>query len=152
MDSKKLQIEQLEKRIKLFSEAKKHPRPPTGWIKTTRLALGMTLQQLGAKLSITKQSVHELESREIDGSITLKSLSEAAKALDMELVYGLVPIDGTIGKYIEKKAHQMAEEIVYRTSTTMKLEDQGVSYERIQKAIEERAIIIKQDLPKSLWD
>jgi predicted DNA-binding mobile mystery protein A len=152
MDSKKLQIEQLEKRIKLFLEAQKHPRPPIGWIKTTRLAFGMTLQQLGAKLSITRQSAHELESREKEGSITLKALSEAAKALDMELVYGLVPIDGTLEKYIEKKAHQMAEEIVYRTSASMKLEDQGVSYERIQKAIEERAKIIKHELPKSLWD
>lgn len=152
MDSKKLQIEQLEKRIKLFSEVQKYPNPPTGWIKATRLALGMTMQQLGNKLSITKQSVQELENREKEGSITLKALNEAAKALDMKLVYGLVPLDGTLEKYIEKKAHEMAEEIVNRTSTSMKLEDQGVSYERIQKAIEERTKIIKQDLPKSLWD
>lgn len=152
MDSKKLQIDQLEKRIKLFSEAQKYSKPPTGWIRATRLALGMTLQQLGTKLSMTKQSVQDLENREKLGSITLKSLSEAAKALDLELVYGLVPKDGTLEKYIEKRAHKMAEEIVNRTSATMKLEDQGVSYDRIQKAIEDRTKIIKHELPKSLWD
>lgn len=152
MDSKKLQIEQLEKRLKLFSEARKYPKPPIGWIRAIRLALGMTMQQLGTKLSMTKQSVQDLENREKEGSITLKSLSEAAKALDMELVYGLVPKDGTLEKYIEKKAHKMAEEIVNRTSASMKLEDQGVSYDRIQKAIEDRTKIIKYELPKSLWD
>jgi predicted DNA-binding mobile mystery protein A len=152
MDSQKLQIEQLEKRIRLFSEAQKLPNPPTGWIKAIRLALGMTLQQLGVKLSITKQGVKELEVRENEGSITLKTLSEAAKALDMKLVYGLVPIDGSLEKYIEKKAREMAEEIVYRASVSMQLEDQGNTYERIQKAIEERSEKIKQTLPKSLWD
>ena len=152
MNKKKLQIEQLESRIKLFSATRQLPNPPTGWVKATRLALGMSLQQLANKLSMTKQSVQEIETREKEGAITLKSLRETARALDMELVYGFVPKDGSLDQYIENKARSLAEKIVSRTSNTMKLEDQENTKERIKKAIEDRTMKIKQDLPKSLWD
>ncbi len=152
MNKKKLQIEQLESRIKLFSATRQLPNPPTGWVKATRLALGMSLQQLANKLSMTKQSVQEIETREKRGAITLKSLRETARALDMELVYGFVPKDGSLDQYIENKARSLAEKIVSRTSNTMKLEDQENTKERIKKAIEDRTMKIKQDLPKSLWD
>jgi predicted DNA-binding mobile mystery protein A len=152
MDKKKLQIEQLESRIKLFSPTLQLPNPPTGWVKAIRSALGMTMQQLANKLGITKQSVQEIELREKEGSITLKSLKETARALDMELVYGFVPKEGTLDKYLESKARFLAEQIVYRTSISMKLEDQQNSNERIKKAIDERTILIKQELPKALWD
>jgi predicted DNA-binding mobile mystery protein A len=152
MDKKKLQIEQLEARIKLFSPTRKLPNPPTGWVKAVRLALGMSLQQLANKLGMTKQSVQELETREKEGAITLKSLREAARALDMELVYGFLPKEETLEKYIEGKARSLAEKIVSRTSNTMKLEDQQNTNERIKKAIEDRTLIIKQELPKTLWD
>lgn len=39
-----------------------------------------------------------------------------------------------------------------RTSHTMKLEDQENREERLQKAIEDRAEQIKQEVPKYLWD
>jgi predicted DNA-binding mobile mystery protein A len=107
---------------------------------------------LANKLGITKQSVQEIEIREKEGAITLKSLRETARALDMELVYGFVPKEGTLNKYIESKARSLAEKIVSRTSNTMKLEDQQNTNERIKKAIEDRTLKIKQELPKTLWD
>ena len=152
MDKKKLQIQQLDKRMKLFAQAQKYPTPSTGWVRAIRMALGMTLQQLANKLSITKQGAKEVELREKEGAITLKSLRETARAMNMELVYGFVPIEGSLDKNIEKKAHELAKSIVLRTSNNMKLEDQENSKERIQKAIEERTTSILQELPKSLWD
>ncbi len=152
MNKKKLQIEQLESRIKLFSPTRQLPNPPTGWVKAIRLALGMSLQQLANKLSMTKQSVQEIEIREKEGAITLKSLRETARALDMELVYGFVPKDGSLENYIEIKARSLAKKIVSRTSNTMKLEDQENTKDRLKKAIEERTVIIKEELPKALWD
>ncbi len=152
MNKQKLQLEQLESKMKLFSTVRQLPNPPTGWVKAIRLALGMSLKQLANKLSITKQSVQEIETREKEGTITLKSLRETARALDMELVYGFVPKDGSLEKYIEKKARSLAEKIVFRTSNTMKLEDQENSTQRIKKAVEERTSLIKQELPKALWD
>lgn len=152
MNKRKLQIEQLEARIKLFAPASQLPNPPTGWVKAIRLSLGITMQQLANKLSVTKQNVQKLETRESEGAITIKSLKEVARALDMDLVYGFVPKSGSLDRYIESKAREMAKKIVFRTSNTMRLEDQENSEERIKKAIEERTIIIKNELPKTLWD
>lgn len=152
MNKNNIQIEQLESRMKHFSFGLDLPNPPTGWVKAIRLALGMSLQQLGQKLSMTKQSAQELETREKEGSITIKSLREAANALDMELVYGFVPKSGSLEKYIDQKARLLAKKIVLGTSNTMKLEDQEVSKERLRKAYEDRIFQIKQELPKALWD
>lgn len=147
-----LQIDQLESKIKVYAPIVNVTAPPTGWIKAVRLALGMTLQQLAKRISITKQSVQEMEQREKNGSITLKSLSEAAKALDMDLVYGFVPKDGSLNSLIDRKVRELATKIVSRTSHSMILEDQGISDERIAKAIEERTTKLKYEMPKILWD
>lgn len=152
MKNKKLQIAQLEDKLKGFTSAQKVTVPATGWLKAVRISLGMSLQQLGDKLSITKQSVQEIELREKEGNITLKNLREAANALDMQVVYGLVPKDGSLETLIDRKARELAIRIVSRTSNTMKLEDQENTQQRLKKAIEERTAIIKQELPKMLWD
>src|SRR6056297_2666019 len=115
MDNKKLQIEQFERKLKGFSSATEVVPPPIGWIKAIRTTLGMTLQQLADKLSITKQSVQEIEQREIEGKITLKGLRETAAAMDMQLVYGLVPKDGGLDALIDRKARELAKRIVSRT-------------------------------------
>jgi hypothetical protein len=83
---------------------------------------------------------------------TIKSLREIAHALDMQLVYGFVPNDGSLDALIEKRATELATKIVLRTNNTMKLEDQGNTNERIKKAIKERADEIKNEMPKILWD
>lgn len=152
MRHKSLQIQQLNSKLLVVASIKKITPPPTGWIKAVRTALGMSLQQLGNKLSITKQSLTEIERREKDGSITIKTLREAANALDMELVYGFVSKDGSLEALIDRKAKELATQIVMRTSNTMKLEDQTNSNKRIKKAIIERAAAIKNEMPKILWD
>jgi len=152
MKKKKLQIEQLSHKLKSYDAADKVVRPSIGWVKTIRTSIGMSLEQLGEKLGFTKQSAQNLEKREGDGSITIKALEDAARALEMKLVYGLVPIDGSLEKMIEKKARNLATEIVMRTSGNMKLEDQENSPERIRKAIEERTKEIMEEMPKKLWD
>ena len=135
-----------------FASLQKVAPPPTGWIKAIRNAIGMSMLQLGKRLSITKQSVQDIERREKDGSISIKALREAARALDMQLVYGFVPNDGSLEALIDRKAKELATQIVQRTSNSMKLEDQENSKQRIEKAIEERAAIIKNEMPKTLWD
>lgn len=147
-----LQIQHLNTKMLALTPLQKIAIPPTGWIKAIRSALGMSLQQLGNKLSITKQSVLDIEKREKDGTITLKALREVAKALDMQLVYGLVPNDGSLEALIERKAKELATQIVLRTSGTMKLEDQENTKQRIEKAIQERALAIQHEMPKILWD
>jgi predicted DNA-binding mobile mystery protein A len=150
--SQSLVKQHLEEKFQVIAPLKDMSMPSSGWIKAIRTALGMSLLQLGKKLQITKQSVLEIEKREKDGSITLKTMKEVARALDMQLVYGFVPIDGSLDALIDKKAKEVATKIVMRTSNTMQLEDQGNSSRRIEEAIKERTETIKKELPKILWD
>ena len=152
MGKKSLQIQQLNAKMLAYASLQKVAQPPTGWIKAIRNAMGMSMLQLGNRLSITKQSVQDIERREKDGSITIKALREAARALDMQLVYGFVPNDGSLELLIERKAKELATQIVMRTNNTMKLEDQENTKKRIEKAIQERTITIKNEMPKTLWD
>ena len=147
-----LQLQQLNNKMGDFALLKQVAIPPTGWIKAIRTAIGMSMQQLGKKLSVSKQAILDIENREKSGSITIKSLKEIARALDMQLVYGFVPNDGSLDALIEKKATELATKIVLRTSNTMKLENQGNTNTRIEKAIKERAEEIKNEMPKILWD
>ena len=152
MSKKKLLLQHLEDKMAAFSKVQETPVPATGWVRASRTALGMSMQQLGNRLNITKQSVQDIERREKDGSITLKSLQEAAGALDMQLVYGFVPKDGSLNQLIERKAKELATQIVMRTSNTMKLENQENSKARIERAIKERTEQLVNEMPKILWD
>jgi len=152
MGKKSLQIQQLNGKMLAYASIQKVVPPPTGWIKAIRNAIGMSMLQLGNRLSITKQSVQDIERREKDGSITIKALREAARALDMQLIYGFVPKDGSLELLIERKAKELATQIVMRTNNTMKLEDQENTRQRIETAIKERTTIIKTEMPKTLWD
>ncbi len=149
---RQLQIDQLHQKMLEFGKVRYIKVSDKGWVHTVRTTLGMTLEQLGKKLSLTRQNVKALEDREAEGSVTIKSLREAAHALDMELVYGFVPIDGTLKNHIAGKADRLARQIVNRTSHTMKLENQENSTARIEKAIQERKEEIIREMPKTLWD
>lgn len=152
MYKKSLQLQQLNSKMLGFASLKQVAMPPTGWIKAIRSTIGMSMQQLGNKLNVSRQGVMDIEKREKDGSITIKSLREIARAMDMQLVYGFVPNDGSLDALIEKRATELATQIVMRTANTMKLEDQANSKKRIETAIRERAAAIKNEMPKMLWD
>ena len=143
---------QLDDKILALHEAGDVIPPPTGWIYAIRYALNMSLKQLGKRMSITPQSVKEIQDREKNGTISIKVLRQVATALKMKFVYGFIPIDQTLSGMIEKRANEVAEEIVTRTSIHMNLEDQGLSEKQIQRAIERKVKEMKEQVPKMLWD
>jgi len=142
----------LNDKMLLLNDMKRAMIPMEGWINAVRTSIGMSLEQLATRMHKTRQSMREMEQREKDGNITLKTLSEAAKAMDMQLVYGFVAKDGSLEALIDRKAKELARSIVERTSVSMKLEDQENSASRIQQAINERADELKKEIPKILWD
>jgi len=152
MSKKALQLQQLSNKMRSFAVLKQIVPPPTGWVKATRLALGISTRQLGEKLAVSRQNIHDIEKREQTGAVTLKALKETAHAMNMQLVYGFVPDDGSLEALIDRKARELAMRIVARTSNSMVLEDQENSLERLQRAVEERADEIKREMPKALWD
>jgi predicted DNA-binding mobile mystery protein A len=152
MKNNKLQFQQLNEKLAQLTVLQHVNVPPIGWIKAIRNGIGMSMEQLGKKLTITKQGVMDIEIREKEGAVTIKSMQELAKALDLKFVYGFVPNAGSLEQMIENRAFEIARKIVERTSTSMKLEDPANSKERIEKAIKERASEIINKTPKILWD
>lgn len=148
----KLLIEQLDQKLKPFLKTRMVLVPDRGWINTIRTTLKMTMAQLGTRLNITRQGVKRIEESEANGTITINSLKEVANAMDFKFVYALVPKDGTIDDLIKIKAEKLAQRIVLRTNQNMKLEDQGIGDEKINRAIKDLANEIKREVRKSLWD
>jgi len=148
----KLIIEQVDRKLRVLKPLEMIIVPKNGWVNTVRVALKMSLKQLGKRMKITMQSVSEIEKREASGTITLNTLNEAAKALNMRLVYGFIPKENSLEEMIEKRAREIATEIVLRTSNTMKLEGQENSKDRISDSIKNKTEELIDVMPKYLWD
>ena len=84
------------------------------------------------------------------GTITLNTLRETAEALQMKLIYAIIPKEQSLEKLIESHARELAEKIVLRTSASMKLEDQENTNTRLAKAINEKIEELK-DEAKLRW-
>jgi predicted DNA-binding mobile mystery protein A len=152
MKKKKLIQAQLDKKLVQFNNLEKVVVPPNGWIYSIRQGINMSLRQLGERLSITPQSVKEIEEREKTGTISLKVLKQVASALDMYFVYGFIPKDKTLAKMVESRALDLAKQIVERASIQMNLEDQKINEIRLKQAVKEKAEELKKEMPSILWD
>ncbi|MGV6831068.1 MAG: mobile mystery protein A [bacterium] len=148
----RLMIEQLDNKLNVYASLINVNPPERGWLHVIRKAYKMSFRQFGERLGLTPPSAENIEKREMEGSITLKSLEEAGRALNMKLVYGFVPMDGSIKRSIELRARELATEIVRTTSNTMALEDQENTNERLQQAIDEKTEQIMYEMPRHLWD
>lgn len=152
INTRKLQIEQLDEKIKPFQKAKQVLVPDKGWINAIRTTLNMTMAQLGNKLQITRQGVKNMEESEAKGSISINSLKEIGQALELKLVYGFVPKNGTFDDLVTLKAKVLAQKIVLRTNQHMKLEAQGIGEDKLNEVVMELANELKREMKKSLWD
>lgn len=152
MDKRAIIRNQLDDKInRLLSSGEVIP-PGSGWIHAIRYGINMSLKQLGQRLSITPQSVKEIEERERQGTISLIVLRRVAQALNMRFVYGFIPNDQTLEGMIEKRAKEMAEIMVNQASIHMSLEDQGLSEDKLKRAVDQKAREFRDKVPKTLWD
>ena len=101
-------------------------RPAKGWIFAMRQVSGITLRELAARLKISHQTVAALEKSEAEDRITLKRLKEVAEQMDCQLVYAIVPRNGSIEEFARAKDSQEVIRRVLAVSHTMALEDQQV--------------------------
>ena len=151
-NQKKLVLEQLDRKLSAFYDMGKIQIPEKGWIRSIRTALNMTLEQFGNKMGMTKQGAKKIEASESSASISLKSLKEVARVLDLSFVYAFVPNAGSFEKMVEEKSRHLAKKIVLRANQNMLLEDQSMKEERIESAIEELSQEIKREMRRSIWD
>lgn len=141
----------LDKRLYPLMKADAFARPPRGWIRAIREALGMTTAQLAARLGIAQPSAVGLEKGEADKGITLQTLERAARALDCTLVYALVPRQ-PLETLVQERARELARGRLRAISHSMELEDQRVGDED-ERAQLERLVQKLIDGPGSaLWE
>ena len=125
--------------------------PPGGWIKAIREALGMTTRQLAARMGAARSRVTAIEKAEVNGSTTLKTLRDAADALNCTFVYAIVPTS-TLDDILRDQAAKKADVELARHHHTMRLENQAMDKRDLAA---ERERLVSDMLAGSLrrvWD
>src|ERR1700716_534540 len=118
---KRLRLRQLDRAIEPFLAAKNSPRPQKGWIRAIREATGIPVRQISQHLNKSLPLVNYLEKSEADYRITLGSLRDAADALGCQLVYALVPKNGSIQELADERSRTEAAENVRAVEHSMAL-------------------------------
>ena len=101
-------------------------RPPRGWIRALRDALGMSSTELAARMGLSQSRVPAIEQAEVSGSLRLDTLERAARALDCRLVYALVP-NSPLEETVRAQARRKATRHLVEVGHNMRLEDQVVT-------------------------
>lgn len=144
-------IRHLDRRFKVLKPLLKAPRPPKGWLRAVRDALGMTTAQFARRLGVSQPRVVELEKSEISGTVTLNTLQRAAEALGCTLVYALIPVR-PLEDVVRSQAEAVAARQLDGVQHTMRLEDQGVTHRRARQELLDRRIEELLRRPARLWD
>ncbi|MBG7614120.1 mobile mystery protein A [Brevundimonas sp. BAL450] len=151
MDQRALARKHLDRQLKGWRTLKRDRRPPHGWIRAIRDALGMSSRQAAMRMGIAQSTYTRFEQNEADDAITLATLRKAAGALDCTLVYALVP-NRPLEDTVRERARQVADRRLGRVHHTMRLEDQAMTPDDL--ALErERLVddILRNDM-RRLWD
>jgi predicted DNA-binding mobile mystery protein A len=147
---KDLKQRQLDAGLTRWRSAELPARPPSGWIKAIREALGMPAAHLAKRLGLVPSTVLRLETSEADDTISLGSLRRAAEALDCELQYALVPRQ-SIAQTMESQANKVARERMATIVHTMALEAQATSNETVDTQVKELAESLLKGSRRELW-
>ncbi len=125
-------------------------RPPKGWIKAIREALGMTTKQLGSRIGVSQSRAYDIEKAEANGSITLDSLERAANALDCKLVYTLVPRK-SLEEMVQDQALKIAKQNIQSIHHTMSLENQNIDETDEKEQVAQLAKQLSERSGSNLW-
>jgi predicted DNA-binding mobile mystery protein A len=149
---KNLLLEQLDATMTRLSCLRGMRRPVKGWLRAVREALGMSGKQFAMRLRVSAPRVSALEKGEVRGSVTLNTMRQAAAALNCSFVYNLVPLDGSLGDILRKRARILARKRISTVDQSMLLEDQRLSAPEQEKALEAEIEALLRKMPKDLWD
>lgn len=139
---------------KAFREARLdavRQRPPKGWIRAIRDALGLTARQLARRMGKTHSVIVRLEGSEMADTITLGSLRAAAEAMDCTLVYAIVP-NRSLTDTARARATAIADAHLARVHHTMRLEDQALQPDDLEHQRERLIASILARGGSRLWD
>ena len=83
----------------------------------------MTARQLAARMGAAPSRIPVIERAEVTGATTLKTLRQAAAAMNCTFVYAFVPLD-PLDDILRERAMQKARKNAARLAHTMSLENQ----------------------------
>lgn len=126
-------------------------RPRGGWVRAIRDALGMSSRQLARRMGVVQPRIVALEKAEVTGGTTLKSLREAAEALDCTLVYALVP-KAPLEELVRKRASSKAHDQFATVAQGMMLENQSLTVAQMNEEIERLTYEILDEPLRYLWE
>lgn len=122
--------------------------PRGGWLRATRQALGMSLEDLAGRLGIARSTVGRIEESEQRGTIQLKTLQRMAAELNCDLAYALVP-RVPLEKAVEDQRLAVARQLNRKVRTHMSLEGQDTEDKNLDQWRDERAVALVSD--RQLW-
>jgi predicted DNA-binding mobile mystery protein A len=141
---------QLDKRLNTLRYLDAFTRPPRGWIKAIREALGMTTAQLAQRIGVSQSRAFIIEKAEKEGSITMDSLERAARALDCRVVYALIP-KKPLNDLVEERARIVAKIRLQSTQHTMALEAQSVDASDEEEQLKQMIRRLIEKSGSELW-
>jgi predicted DNA-binding mobile mystery protein A len=142
---------QFDATLAKFSEVKLVQPPVKGWIRAVREALGMSGKQLAKRLQVSQPRVFKLEQAEPAGAVTLKTMQQAAEALDCVFVYAIVP-RSSLEETVRAQARLVAADRLQKVSHTMLLEAQTLSPEEQLDSLNAAVDELVRETPRDLWD
>ena len=142
----------LKQKLQEFRKVEHVTVPPRGWVHEIRRALNLSLRQLGGRMHMSVQGVKDIEDREQSGSITLKALRKAGKALNMKLVYGFIPEESSLDQMIEDRARELADENLSRRSRTTKQDNQKSTKQDLKPTADKKTSERKDTRSIQFWD
>ena len=111
------------------------PRPPRGWIRAIRDALGMTTRELAGRAGVSSPRITQIEQAEVEGAITLATLERIAQALGCRLEYVLVP-ERPLEEMVRTQARHKAAAMLAEVDHTMSLEQQRTDDDARRRTLE----------------
>lgn len=142
--------DQLDKTFAQLSRLKTLQPPVKGYLRSIREALGMSGKILGERLDVSQPRIVQLEKDELSGALTLKTMRQAAEAMDCVFVYAVVPRI-SLEETLRQQARIVAAKRLSRTSHTMLLEDQMVSNDEQQKMFKDKVEDLIRNIPNNFW-
>ncbi|MEI9886404.1 MAG: mobile mystery protein A [Rhizomicrobium sp.] len=144
-------IRHLDQRFAALRPLKDSRRPPHGWIRAVRDALGMTTAQLARRLGVSQPRIVAIEKAEVSGALTLHSLERAAEALGCRVVYTLLP-EQPLADTVLARAEALARRNLAAVDQTMRLEDQEVAAKTSRAELLRDLVADLVRNPARLWD
>lgn len=111
----------------------------------------MTARQLAARMGVAPSRIPTIEKAEVTGATTLRTLRQAAAAMNCAFVYAFVPIE-PLDDMLRERATQKAQKDVARLDHTMRLENQALLKSDLEAERQRTVELILAGPLRGLWD